>query len=91
MEIVIVTSRAKCASHRYCDMLKQHLRSLFPDYNFSVKASNYRNDGEIVAMPVLKAADIPSELMMEQMAPDLLDDVIDAVKRFDLTASWRVH
>ena len=90
MDIVIVTSRAKRADRRYCDLLKEHLRSLFPDYGFTIGAPDEGPDDEIVAVPVLGAVG-SSEPFQERPPQGLLDDMTDAVQAFDLAGSWRVH
>src|SRR5688500_16846497 len=91
MDIVIVTSRAKRADRRYCDLLKEHLRSLFPDYDFTIGAPDKGPNDEIMVIPVLGAIDVSVEPMLERPPQDLLDDMGDMVKAFDLAGSWRVH
>jgi hypothetical protein len=91
MDIVILTSRAKCADRTYCDRLIEHLRVLFPDYDFSVGAPEDEGPhDEIMAVPVLGAAG-SGEPFQERPPQDLLDDMTDAVTAFDLAGSWRLH
>ena len=90
MDIVIVTSRARRADRRYCDQLIEHLRELFPDYDFTVGAPEEGPDDEIEAVPIVGAVDL-GEPHQERPPQDLLDDITDVVEAFDLAGSWRVH
>ena len=90
MEIVILTSRARRADRAYCDRLIEHLRALFPDYDFSVGAPEEGPDDEIMVVPVLGAVG-SGDPFQERPLQDLLDNVTDAVTAFDHTGSWRTH